>query len=273
MGTNTLALQASLDVQNERFFADIEKFAFETGRGITDVLQQRSKLLTRTLVKITPPFRSLNDTAESFGEQRRIGELAVSGGVNRVYGSIEDLGVFKAPRNQLLFKNIKQAVETDDTQALDAFLGLMHITSVPVSDIILEADSSAYDQQRDNRGRVPKNTKQKWWIVRAARRKAFLRKKTALVGRLKGGWCAAASHFGVSLPGWITRHATGNVIDKSGDWRNTAYVRIQNTVSYANKQDADLRIILIATRNEAGKMERALEAKTNGAWEKSGAGK
>lgn len=263
-------LETTLQLNTTAFFATLDRWAEIKHLTCQEALRDRAKATCLELVKLSPPFRSLSGS-ESFGEQRRIGELAVDRQIHRGFRAIEELGVFKAPRNLLLLKNIQTAVSKGDADYLEAFLGILHIT-IPAQAIIQQPTEGQQNEMRDHRGRIPRGTEAEWYVVRNSKLKSFMRKKHNLVGKLKGGWAAAAAKFGVSLPKWITRHTTGDVVDKSGDIFNPQ-IRLRNPVSYASLQDSDLRIVAIALRNQTGKMERQIASKERGDWERAGGNK
>lgn len=268
------AISASLELRLRNYNEAMVRFAAETGRSIGDVLRQQARLCLRTIIKLTPPFQGLNDSAESFNDQRRVGLNAVEKQIGHAFKSIEGLSMVKAPRNSRLGANLQTALIKGDTQALSVILTTAGVQDVNPDDIIPAVTDSLHNRVRNRRGRIPfsKNHKGLYWVIHKTGVTDFIAKKQKLVGKLKGGWAAAAAAFKVTLPQWIRAHASGNVVDNSDKVLNPQ-IRMVNTVSYANAADQDIRSVSIAFYNQTGKLERQMEAKLNGAWSHSGAGK
>ncbi len=108
-------------------------------------------------------------------------------------------------------------------------------------------------------GRVKNRLPWKIWVKRTFRLRAFIRQEWLLIGKLKGGWAAACDKFGVSIPGWVKRHASGQVIDAS-DLEGNPHALARNTVSYAATRNIDTRATLYAMQDRRAALERQLTA-------------
>lgn len=258
------------EVNSARLEASIVKFAAATRRTVGDVLRDVMKALVRDIVKLAPPFKSLS-VRESFGEQRRIGEQAVKSDIERVFLPLESLRIYNSETR--LGKEIKRATDNNRKDVLEILfqrslkrgaISPQLMDAVDDSNFLATVNPADHKSQRNKRGRVRKDPRR--FAVRQSAIDRYVKTMQKRVGKLKAGFSAAAQKFGVSLPSWIRRHSNGGqVVDQSNSILNP-FILLRNTVSYVADQNSTLRFAAIAMRNQAGKIERQLEAKLKGLW-------
>jgi len=262
-GSAAFALELAIQVEDTAVQNTLARFLAVMQKDIKDVLPDQARLLTRDLVKLTPPFVSRAATSESFNIQRKTGEKAVRRDILRVFQPLDAI----VRDNQVLGPAIKKAMAKNDLAVLGFGTSLPELlvsagvlkTPDP-SRIVESVNLAALLSARKARGRVP---------VAAAGRALFVKSRGAVaqliktnvakVGRAKGGWATAAAAFKLNLPNWITRHKSGDVQDVSGALINP-YIRISNAVSYMIEQNQMLRITLYALQDRNKAMTRQIAA-------------
>jgi hypothetical protein len=107
-----------------------------------------------------------------------------------------------------------------------------------------------HQSQRDKRsGRVRRSVGKRNWKVgnwefvdkfhaTQASIQTLIKEKQAHVGRLAAGWVAAASHYGVTIPGWISRHggSEGSFKDALDTTNLKGTLEASNNVPYAGRK-------------------------------------
>lgn len=72
-------------------------------------------------------------------------------------------------------------------------------------------------------------------VVSKSMLEAYKREVKRDVGKMKGGWAAAASALGVSLPRWISRHASGDCVANLGRGDSPFIAAVNRTSGVASK--------------------------------------
>jgi hypothetical protein len=193
----------------------------------------------RDVIKITPPTGNAPWT-ESLNAQRKAGINATTNDIRKVFKSIRELEMVRAPRNPKLAAQIKKYARKDKIQELKTLLTRL---GVKFRDVVAFAAPSRHLETRNSRGR----TKGKPFLVtRADGRsiKELIAKKTALVGRAKAGWLVPAKALGVQVPQWISRHggAPGQYVDEL-HIKGAPAIIVANLVKHAQASGRQLRII------------------------------
>lgn len=252
------------EVKIERLTERIPKFAALMGKTVAEVMKQQVRLFVKDVVKLTPPFRSWS-VRESWSEQRKAGELAVSNDIQRVFKPLEDLRTYDSSTR--FGQAYTQAVNESRSDTLDVLLQRSLARGGVSKDLADSARSSVqplnplhHTQQRNKRGRVRRNPRV--YLVKKREILKYIKEVWKQVGRLKGGWGAAAAKYGVSLPGWITRHASGSVLEKLTTQNPSIMVR--NDVPYIAEQNKGDRLVNEAIKRRDEAMARQMEAKLQG---------
>lgn len=247
---NTAALKAKLEVDDLSFQASLADYAVITGKKIGDVLRDQARLLTRDLVKGTPPFQSRDSSAESFNDQRKVGLNAVERDIRKVFGSIEEIAEKNMLFGNALLTSLSSRAKNGD-QNLAQLMVAAGITKTPRPAAIIDAPTVAlHNQYRQSRGRVGRMSSQVYFVKRKGPLLKFIRERKGDVGKGKGGWGISAFRYGFNVPAWIGRHRSGRVEDKAYQFENP-FIRVINTVSYLNQQNQSMRITDYALRDRA----------------------
>jgi hypothetical protein len=257
-------MSVTTEVRIQDLTSKIPKFAALMGRAVPDVMKQMVRLCVQDLVKLTPPFRTWG-AKESWGEQKKTGELAVSGDIQRVFKPLETLRTYESDTR--FGKNFTRAVKESRGDVLDIMLqrslargGVSADLAETARNSVRQLDPAAHQSQRNRRGRVRRNPRV--YLVKDRDLKKYIKDVWKRVGRMKGGWAAAAAKYGVSLPGWIRRQGSGSVVEKLGPLNPTILIR--NDVPYIGEQNRGNRLVNEAIRRRDQAMARQIEAKLNG---------
>lgn len=252
-------------VASDRLEAKIEEYAKQVEKIPAEVLPMVAKIFVKEVIKLTPPMRSLNPS-ESFADQKRIGENAVSGDIRSAFVPIDQLNVIRNPRVPTIGNAMRRVVRRGNPQEVAELLNRFGYRNVRADKVIAEPTEELHNKLRGARGRVLRSRVGSYFVRSGAKLKRFIGKKQKLVGKMKAGWTKAADLVGMSLPAWIRRHSPrGGVQDESKRFWNP-FIRIWNSVSYAGKQNQDIRFVTIALRNVRGNLQRQLAAKMKGLW-------
>lgn len=262
--------QAEIKVESQRLERQLVRFAAECDKLPAEVLPQVAKSVIRDVVKVTPPLEKLSVT-ESWATQKKIGERAVAMDIASAFVPLDQLGIFRNPKDSVLNRVAVKALRNGGPEELADILERFGYKNVTPSRIIDEPTEELHDPLRGSRGKVLRSRRSSYYVRRTAKVKAFIRKKQKLVGKLKSGWVTAAVALGVKVPVWVSRHRQpGGFVNRSRAVWNP-FIRAWNDVSYAKRQNQDLRYIAIAMRNQVGKLERQMVAKMMGKWKGRGA--
>jgi hypothetical protein len=249
-------IEVSATVDTLAFDIALEDYIIYCGKTVEKELRNQCKLLiggSRSsvgLIDITPPCDSTSIVA-----QKKAGERAVEIEVRRMFKSLEDLKIYsdgskgtKAFRRLVNEGNLSQLGETLFAEGFAAD-----------SKRAIPAPTEGRHNSQRRSGKVSKHPAI-YFVPRQAQ-KEFISRKQSLVGNLKGGWCAAASYFGVTgIPSWITRHTSGHVTGEThGD--NKSF-RITNGSGYSGAK-VEARLMARALRERAGAMRRQIEFALN----------
>jgi hypothetical protein len=232
-------------------------FMANSKRDVKVVLLQQAKLLTRDCAKLTPPFSKTvygNPAAESFAAQKRIGDNAVRTQITGLFMPAANMSDVKGGLGQKTARLLKGYLASGEFQKFKTFLDRRKVQTmfVEAADVGLHSATRRF-------GRVRK--KAKIIVFNADTIRTLLKEKLSHVGKAKAGWKTAAAKFGVSLPGWITRHSTaGSAQDDTANATNPS-ITIQNLIPYASElaSDPETRIIQRALEFRARAMMRQVE--------------
>jgi hypothetical protein len=125
-----------------------------------------------------------------------------------------------------------------------------------------ENPRAIHKQYRRRNGNVGTNLKEptdKRHRVQRDLLKAYIERKTAMVGFLAAGWNAAARKLGARMPAWIARHGTrfGSVVMTLGV--HGIGIKIANAVPYVGNVGGMRRRVQWALYNRANQMTKQLK--------------
>lgn len=246
-------------LRTAEFSRQLEEIVRVTGKEAGQVIREEGKLFVQDVAHMTPPFGSAPST-ESYAKQRKVGEAAVERDIKRVFHVIDLTKI----RNEKLRESLEKLIKKRDLLAVEL---LLRAARIPARAVIKEADPSLHEVWRDRRGRV--QSSKFIWVLEGASVGRYIRSKKAHVGLAKSGWAAAAAALGVKLPGWITRHGSGqgSFVDKTNDPVAPKIV-VRNGVPAAQATGAELRIVERALKNRVRNMKAKLERVARSGWKK-----
>jgi hypothetical protein len=244
---------------------DLRDYIAETGVADGQAVQMAAKQVTRDLLQMTPPIKSLSPH-ESFATQRQAGVHAVKRDIGRSFAAVEDLKVMTDPRKPLVYKKVQVALQKGDPALMAALLTKLKYPNVPSDRVIAAATPSLHDGLRRN-GRVPAKTLG-YFVFDKSSIAALLEMELQAIGHAKGGWMQAAARLGISVPQWIYRHGSpGTVRDTTVQPVDPAFAA-SNGVLYLYDFASENRLVDLALGRVAASLERQLIAKRKGLWDK-----
>jgi len=234
----------SITIDRRSFDRALREFVRETGLTARDVLRDQMRLFIKSVVAQTPPRTASR------------GKALVAKGLVGIFGRIDD-------RNALA--------------GLDRAFGHRFW---PLQFDMLPGEMRAFHERLRSKstGRPPRMRQvatigNKSWTqkpyVHTPLFNRYLRERQAGVGRLKGGWNAAAAAFGFRPGAWVAKHGTaeGGSADTFDPVRLDGFVEAANRVPYSGRHSgvvsAALEGRVRALRARLGKeLDRLAQAKS-----------
>jgi hypothetical protein len=251
--------------------------AERTRKPIADVLRQQARLFVLDAVKMTPPMRDgARPVQESFNEQREQGKKAVANDLGKAFATAEGVNVSKAQsrffsESALLFPFEFKSVEIAGRIAalaargdLTAIRKIVQQTGLPVLGVAASPSSQMHRNLRGSRGRV--RSRRPFLITSTSALKRFAIETMNRVGKAKAGWAASARITRLSLPAWITKHATRGIAVDDLSNRNLPSITVGNDVDYIQSTGQRLRIIERAIKNRVRNMREQLDKAVRSGW-------
>ena len=197
----------------------------------------------RDVIAITPPGHQGKPLASgSKGEPAvQAGEAAIRRDLKKLAVPMPDSIMQRAALNR--GSGAEVLIWVDDDRTL---IGVerQHFMPEATVDTLMEMHQRQFVRGR-MRGREIKRIKQGKWelwhapVVRKSVFDAFVRKQIAKVGKLAGGWAAAATALKVRVPKIAKRHASGSFLPIEGP--DSLRLRLTNTNTYASDADVERR--------------------------------
>jgi hypothetical protein len=255
----------SITTNADRVAKDLREYISDTGVSDAAGVRMASKSVTRTLLAITPPIKSLSPT-ESFAVQRQVGVAAVKRDLRRSFTSLEDLRVRTSPRNKKTLNNFQKALDKKDASLMAQLLTRLNYPDITAERIVSQATPELHNSLR-RKGRVPPHTRG-YFVFERQSLETLLDAELEALGRGKAGWLAGGIALGIPAPGWISRHgAPGGVTDQTARAVDPTF-HAWNGVLYLYDFAEQYRLVDLALEREAGSLERQLVAKRAGLWNK-----
>jgi hypothetical protein len=210
-------------------------------KTLPEFVHWQAKQAVQHLIRLTPPMGG------SWPQQKKKGENAVRGDINKVFG---ELGRFTI-LDKKIDKAWKKALRARDIPAIDAIVKALHI---PFRRIVGEAEGPIHQAERNRRGRVPGkwSPRRQSLAIRGASVGQYIRDVIKRVGVGKWGWGVAARKLGAQgIPSWVTRHSAGGTMaDKTrGVSRPTIRMENDRKVGGGNPNNVVAPALAIVQRN------------------------
>jgi hypothetical protein len=162
--------------------------------GTAEAIRQQAGLLTRELIKKTPPFRDRNLDPTGFTDQA-VGRRAVARDFRRAIEPVSP-DDFKMPE-------LKAAITSRRADIAQIIIRRIRKNNKLV--VFPDFDPRYHSNFRDSRGRIQRDKHRATLDARAWKKHLTLLWKR--VGRMKSGWAPAAMLAGEKVPAWVARHA------------------------------------------------------------------
>jgi hypothetical protein len=220
---------------NARDFNDaVTRYILTLGKDARGAVRQQSMLLGKKLVQFTPP------------RTRTQGRKAVARDINRAVTAIRPAD-FTSP-------DIRKLIRARDYAGLEAVFGRFEKGGF-AGFRVLPFTAELHRSRRDRRGRVTRSARVA--TPDSPQVRDYIRQVQTRVGRGKGGWVAAVTRLGGSVPEWLLRHAvTGTVEDRTASLNPT--VKMKNRSEWAGDVNVD-RVLSGAIRSRRQDILRSIE--------------
>lgn len=197
----------------------------------------------RDIIGITPPGHQgkLLQSGSKGEPAVAAGEAAIKRDLKKMAVPMTDAILQRAARRMTQQENVLLWIEGDGT-----LVGVQRAFFMPQAtlDTLQTLHQSRFLRGR-MRGREIKRIRQGKWdiwqapVVPQSVYQAFLRQQLAKVGKLAGGWAAAAQALKVRVPKVAKRHAAGTYMPIEGP--ASLRLRLTNTRAYATDADVERR--------------------------------
>jgi len=250
-------VSASLDATS--FDLAAAAFIASSKREPGAILRQQAKLFVKDVVHFTPPFPK-NAISASLNEHRKVGLRAVARDIRKVFMPASKLKMLATPENPKLAQKILGYIRSGNWTKLNGILP--HAAPrlqgmITAGHFIRSATLNIHNSRRGVNGRVVGG--RRIVVMNASSINAVLKTQQAKVGTAKAGWMAAARHFQLTLPGWISRNSTaGYCLDRSTSTL-TPFIEIANLVKDAGVYESNVHIVSRALAQRARAMTKQLE--------------
>ena len=252
-----MSFKARLD--SAQFENDLRRLAAATKKTLPAVLDQAACVVVRNALMLTPPFdpkRKENRAAQgldtekpaSWGQQRAVGNNAVSKDLGKLFKAWEKAGVFRSEggteKGKRLSRAIAQALRHGNVTLANQLLERGHWKERAVGWVT----RPLHDANRNRRGRVLTRGQggKSFFVQHAGSAADFTKRKLKFIGYAKSGWARAYLALGGKLPGWLRQEHGHGLFQRSGGNEKPA-VKVGNTLGWLQPTGAELRIMEMAT--------------------------
>jgi uncharacterized protein YneF (UPF0154 family) len=221
------------------------------------ILKKEMKVIVKRLVQLSPPFERFGST--SLATHKKAGENAIRKDFRGRFVSMKKMKIYDSdnPRIKAQFRKLLRQGDSVKIAEMLNNLGF-NISSDDIKKSISQDDILKSKNRSSGRITPAKN---KIHIIESG-----LNKLTAAaikkVGKLKAGWNAAVSRFGVSgIPQWIARHPSpGRAVDGTAS-PTKPFVLAVNSVSYAGRHNKGNRLVRYALQGSVIRLEKGIKRK------------
>lgn len=246
-----MSISGKLDAAT--FENSIRRLAAAYRRPVEEVFKATNRKIVLDCIKMTPPFGKAPIT-ESFSEQKRIGERAVTNQVKRAFQPIKELDIYKRKDTRKL---LDRYMRSRDLDAIELILRGFRLN---FRGVVLEPTEDALRQVRGRRGRVSRGATFK--TINSPNR--LIAQKFRNVGIAKRGWVKAFNAlttptYRVKLPAWLdSGRGTGTgIFSQSGNADKTVLI-IGNGIPYIQDSGQELAILSRAMKNREPLLEKEI---------------
>jgi hypothetical protein len=223
-----------ITVYDEDFDRLISQRAAVYGKTIEEEFEYQAGRILHKMIRITPPFAGKMKISAA----KRAGEMKIMKNLRGVLVPVDLKGQRRI--THVFGHQLKEPV------------------FVPTTEKWTDVER-VYRSARRNRFKTTTRGRRRMFYVDRQKFEDLAKKKKKQVGKLGGGYVAAANVLKVAVPGFMKKHkgtAGGSIkILRSSD---TLHIVITNAVKYADSVDGLKRRIEWAVQSQKGAMERQL---------------
>jgi len=232
-------------------FAKLAVLENKTGE---QVLLDQARLLTRDLIKMTPP--TTRDFSDSLNEHRRRGLATVRADVGNLWkGSLSVIKYIQVgnARAAMYLERYRRAGNISAFTRIIRNFGFQQEVQATVTE-------SEHDAKRNTfmTGR-PAGREKQVIVLQDNAVKALQKTKLAHVGTLKGGWSQAALALGAKMPAWTQGHPKSRGIFLKQLHGPKKSITIGNLVPFREKYGGAQAMIQRALRLRANAIDKRIQ--------------
>ena len=226
----------NITVDTRKFDQALKAFALVAKKDLEAAFRQQMKGVAEELINVTPPSHKGVTGAAA----KRHGEQAIINNISKLMIPVTVAG-----------RRGKQRI--DEKSGLTA-----------------EALYLKFRNPQSAGGRVNVRNLGRPYFIPAPEVNALLRRLLSLVGTLSSGWVPAALMLNAKVPGWVSRHSSGNGSASIRRSPGQYLVRFANRIRFASEVKGLERQIQFAFTRQTSKMENQIEAILTKAGRKAG---
>lgn len=224
--------------------AVIQRWSRELKLSPGVVIRDEARLLTRDLIRLTPP------TGDDDSTPRKQGEKAVRRDILRALNPLD-------PR-KWKSRKIKKLIRERNYSLLQEALRHMKMDAVHRHVVVGPFNPDIHQKMRDRRGRVKERKFAAYATPDFESVEAYIKRKQANVGMAKGGWASVAAKLGTRVPAWVARHNNqGTFVDQTNR-DSRAFIEMTNNSRWG-QSGFDERIFRQAIRQREAAILKKLE--------------
>ena len=227
-------------------------------------LRRAGKLLASDIINITPPTAQAGGGTQA--QTRKIGENAVERDIRKIFlerQSVAFAGQGKDKRQGRNIKRLQELWRRGEYELLKAILPKTHW--IHKLEFIDAPRAELHAKFRDRRGRVSagfitnSHSRTRYVVTDKGALKAYIKKKQAMVGFMRGGWARSLSEFGGSPNAWVARHAHAGSFAEISTQSEVRFSLINRSGTMAGAE-RDMRILQNAVAHREKMMAKNFEA-------------
>ncbi len=268
------------EVDTQPFEDALVRYKVAVGKSWENVIKEQARLITTTLIRMTPPLtfargkRAIDrDVRRVFIPLEEIEAVLFAYTIARKnrYEGLQLIGFDKVKwRDPRVGATVLKAWREGRTDILDIIFERAIAKNAPQFIPMERPDHQFYKAQKRN-GKLPKRLKQHGVISDSKSIEAYIKEVQQKVGITKAGWATAALGLNAKLPAWLSKHGTkyGDLFDNSGRNKDPSVTLVNRATPMAS---IDRRNNLVATalRGRVTAMKSSAEKQLERARKESG---